>query len=216
MSNIRSFPSKWGTGQQKSYLPTLHQFPLPFKERQRLAAIMSLEQLLDTTEIVENAELRREKKWKEIRNLYMTIRNTPGCHGTIENAMWMYGDKKITVDHFVTAMIAEFKFDDTDRMDNHLRWLYWAFEGGHHDTVDWRDILAAYKMLVYFRLIRSKPLELLGMLHDTFTNHGTDHHNHHSDDDEHWQLPILSENQARNPIQRIFTLPCESHHDVSY
>jgi hypothetical protein len=214
MSNIRSFPSKWGTGTQKTYFPSLHQFPYPHKERARLAGIMSLEQILDTTEMVENAELRRQKKWKEIRNLYTTIKNTPRCHGSIENAMWMYGDKKITVDHFVTAMIAEFKFEDSARMDNHLRWLYWAFEGGHHNVVDWRDILASFKCLIFFRLIRSKPFELFKMLFDCFTDHSYPSSHHYTEDDDHWKLPIMSEVQARNPIYKIFMLPCETDHEV--
>jgi hypothetical protein len=47
----------------------------------------------------------------------------------IENGFWKYLGCSLVVDHFVTVMLQECKFDPDVKMEGHLKWLYWSLEG---------------------------------------------------------------------------------------
>jgi len=61
-------------------------------------------------------------------------------------------------------------------MDNHIRWLYWSFDGGRDNQVDWREILACFKLMVYYKLIQPKTIELLISIFDIFASPGDNLH----------------------------------------
>lgn len=114
----------------------------------------------------DNVEIRRKKKWKEIKYLYSLLQSPKYSHGSIENALWFYGNSTISSLVFIQAMINEYKFERELCIDNNLRILYSSFDGGTQDLVDWREILITFKIIVFFRFVRNRPDDLLLMLFD--------------------------------------------------
>ena len=74
------------------------------------------------------------KRWKEIRHLFLLTRKPEHIRGSLENALWYFGNNGITCNHFVHAIMNEFNFptsrDPEMNMEAHLRWLYWSFPNG--------------------------------------------------------------------------------------
>jgi len=142
--------------------------PFTWRERDYLAKTMSVTEVCNTSEYAEHSDIRRNRKWKEVRHL-VNITNRPEYNkGSLENALWFYGHHGITVNHFVMAVINEFQFDASLDMDTHLRWLYWSFDGGRDDNADWREILVCFKIIIFFRLVQTKTAELLLIIFDIF------------------------------------------------
>jgi hypothetical protein len=181
---------------------------MPFreKERDRLARLMSVDQVMKVGEYHEDGETKRKRKWKEIRHICAIIIQPPYFHKSLENALWFYGHRGITVNHFIMAMVNEFRFDNALHIDTHLRWLYWSFDGGSNDDADWRDILAAFKVVIFFRLVKNKPHALLVILFDIFAEGGKTPNDHPNDS---WYL-----SKPDAILLRIFLIPCESEGEV--
>ena len=175
----------------------------------QLASIMSLNELLNnsfSSDVEENSSMRRKRKWKELRLLYNILTQKDYSHGSIENALWFYSPNVVTLDIFIAAMMAEFQFDRALCIDNNLRWLYWSFEGGTKNSVDWRDIVVAYKIIVFFRLVRNRTIDLLVILFDVFASNKEDPvKGLRGDPDDSWYIP-----NANVYLKKIFTCVCQS------
>jgi hypothetical protein len=48
---------------------------------------------------------------------------------SLEQAFWYTGNSHLSLEHFVMAVVAEFRFEARDQVDVLLRRLYLAFEG---------------------------------------------------------------------------------------
>jgi hypothetical protein len=163
------FLLKWENGTTKQSFGPSSKLPLRLCERNTLAAAMTFEQIADTGEFVQDEDTRRKHKWKGVRNFYSVTRQEKYKNCSFEKALWTHAGTNVTSHHFVAAMIAEFNFDQSMYYDKQLRNMYFSFEGGKHDKADWRDILATFKILVYFRLVKEEPLELILLLFDIYT-----------------------------------------------
>jgi hypothetical protein len=204
----RGFNLPWDTDLPVAVFKTKKQKPYDIPERLRLSEIMTVKEILDTSLIKQDDEMRRKRKWKEIRQLWTMASLKEHKRGNIENALWHFGNTGVTVHHFVMAFIIEFNFENDLKYDNHLRWLYWSFEGGSEDKVDWRDILASFKLLTFFRMIQNRTIELLLMVFDIYAEGGGNNPNCKPNDS--WFIKIDS-----NDLKKIFMLPCESSNDVT-
>lgn len=205
--NNKTSTFKWETSIPKSSFPTNQKFPYRISERDKLADLMSVQQILDTSELVEDSHARRKRKWKEIRQLWSICRLPEYRKKSIENALWHYGHRGITVDHFIMALTAEFDFGNCLKMDSHLRWLYWSFEGGAKNKVDWRDILASFKIIIFFRLVQNRTAELLVILFDIYAEGGSDPNAQPNDE---WYITARA-----GILSRIFHLTCETNDEVA-
>jgi hypothetical protein len=163
------FLLKWENGTTKQSFGPSSKLPLRLCERNTLAAAMTFEQIADTGEFVQDEDTRRKHKWKAVRNFYSVTRQEKYKNCSFEKALWTHAGTNVTSHHFVAAMIAELTFDQSMYYDKQLRNMYFSFEGGKHDKADWRDILATFKILVYFRLVKEEPLELILLLFDVYT-----------------------------------------------
>jgi len=191
----------------KSVLKTSHVLPLRPAERERLAQVMSVDAILDTSVYGEDGDAKRKRRWKEIRHLYSITQQKEYSHCSLENALWFYGHNGITANHFSHALMHEFGFAASMKMDAHLKWLYWSFEGGTIDRADWRAILASFRIVILYRLVKKKPVELLLSLFDIYAVGGetaTDHPN------DVWYVT-----DAFADLRDIFTLPCLSDKDAA-
>lgn len=159
-------------------------------------------------ELGENHDARRKRKWKELRTFWAILddEKTHKKNGSIENALWFYGHKGITVNHFVMAIMNEFEFDNKLNVDNTLRWLYWSFENGARDSADWRDILCAFRIILLYKYVKDKPCELLVKMFDLYAD-GGDKPN--SQPNATWFIP-----EASDYLQRIFRTPCENDIEI--
>ena len=160
---------KWENGTTKQSFGPSSKLPMRLFERAKLAQTMTFDQISDTTEFVEDDDARRKFKWKAIRNLYTTTLQEQYKHCSVEKAFWAHDGTSVTSHHFVSAMIAQYRFDTSMYYERQLRNLYFSFEGGKHDKADWRDILATYRVMVHFRMIKEAPLELILQLFDIYT-----------------------------------------------
>jgi hypothetical protein len=163
------FLLKWENGTTKYSFGPPSKFPLRVEDRNRLAETMSFEQIIDTTEFVQDDDARRKYKWKAVRDFYSVTLQDRYQHCSIEKALWTHAGSIITSHHFVAAMIAQYNFDKSMHYERQLRNMYFSFEGGKHDQADWRDILATFTVLVQFRLVKENPLELILQIFDIYT-----------------------------------------------
>lgn len=161
---------------------------------------MTFEQIQDTSEFVEDDDARRKYKWKAMRDFYSVTTLDRYKHCSMENALWVHAGTKVTSHHFVAALIAEYNFESSMYYDRRLRNMYFSFEGGKHDNADWRDILATYRVLKQFRLVKENPLELILLLFDIYTTGDKDGK---SVKKEKYVLT-----NATEYIHRIFRIPC--------
>jgi len=142
-------------GAPKSIFKTSEKLPFRPVERNRLALTMSTEDVMNTNQYYEDETQKGQRRWKEIRHLFLVTRKTEHSRGSLENALWYFGNNGITCNHFVHAIMDEFGFSpEVDDMEKHLRWLYWSFSGGTADKADWREILATFRVVIFFRMVR--------------------------------------------------------------
>ena len=144
--------------------------PITKKEVHRLATTSSVEAVQQLSQFfVNDQEAMRRRRWRELRNLWEKLRHSRGSLGCAENAFWFEGTFHVEADHFVAAMVQAFRFEDPSlRMDTHLRCLYWTFEEGPLNLVDWRDISASLAILIHYVLVKSNPTRLLLRLIDVY------------------------------------------------
>lgn len=203
------FPWENSSKPKATFKTSITSLPIPEYERINIAKLMTVKEILSTTEFDENVTMKRKRRWKEIRQLYLITQQKEYCHGSIENALWFYGSSTVTLLVFITALTAEFNFDQTQHIDKHLRWLYWSFDGGSTDTVDWREILIALKVVVLFRLIRNRTKDLLVMLFDVFAYTKSDSKlGLRGSPDQFWYVA-----NPQVTLLKLFTCVCESDYD---
>jgi len=173
-NHLKPFLLPWEQQERpKEVFATNKLMPFTMKERRKIGDLMSIEQILNTNSFEENESIRLLRKWKEIIHLWSMTRLPEYKHGSLENSLWLYGTTGITVHHFCMAVLNEFGFKDELHMDAHLRWLYWSFDGGAQNETDWREVLAACKIPLFFRMVRERPVDLLVMIFDIFAEGGT-------------------------------------------
>jgi hypothetical protein len=181
-------------------------FPLRPSERNRLALTMSTEEVMNTNQYYEDETTKGKRRWKEIRHLWLVTRKIEHSRGSLENALWYYGNNGITCNHFVHAIMEEFGFSpDIDDMEAHLRWLYWSFNGGTADNADWREILATFRIVIFFRMIQDRPQDLLLAIFDIFAIGGTDPATVSKHPNEAWFITNVTDT-----LRTIFTVACET------
>ena len=180
--------------------------PMTKRETLRLATTSSFKDLQQLNEFfVIDPEAMRKRRWKELRHLWERIRHRPGSLGSIENSLWFSGSFKVGIDHFVTAMVHAFKFDDPSlRMDNHLRCLFWTLEEDHQ--VDWRDVSASLLVLIQYQLVRSDPARLLLRLFDLYASNRSS-----MTDDQVSSSPTISSQH----LLKIFLVPVIEEYDFN-
>jgi hypothetical protein len=188
------------------------QFPMPHHQRDTLAKTMSVEEVMETTLYPEDHDSKGHKRWKEIRHLFLVTRKPEHSHGSIENALWHFGHHGISCNHFVHAIMDEFRFHPKkDDMEAHLRWLYWSFPGGTSDNADWRDILATLRICVFFRMVQDRPQDLLLAIFDIYCYGGTDGRKSEGHPNDVWYIV-----NACETLKKIFITACETpfEHDT--
>jgi hypothetical protein len=196
----------WELGETpKSYFPTHKLMPFSFVERDKLGSVMSIKEILGTNDFEEDGMARRQRKWREVLHTWSVISRPEYGRGSIENAMWFYGTRGITVHHFTMAVLNEFRFAKDTQMDAHLRWLYWSFDGGREDEADWREILATFNLFRFHTLVKTKPINLITTIFDIFARGGIDANSLPNDT---WYINSYSD------ILKIFSTPCLSNTEV--
>ena len=163
-----NFKLEWDLPEQKTYFQTSKTLPYTWKERGRIANKMNVDDILNTSEYKENPDVRRKRKWREITHFFNVTRAPEYAYKSLEKCLMVYGGV-LSVNNFVMAIMQEFKFPFELGMDNHLRFLYWALEGGQEDKADWRELAAALKVLTFFRMIKKSPVELICLIFDIFS-----------------------------------------------
>lgn len=157
-----------------------------------------------------DADNRRRQRWKEVRFLWNLIQQDKYSKGNIENALWYYGHKGLSTNHFVMILINEFGFENSLHIDNNLRRLYQSFvtnETELETCIDWRDILSSLKLLTFYHLVKTRTIDLLIILFDLYASNGGESINDHPNDS--WYIPNKSQN-----LIKIFHLPCETSHQL--
>ena len=130
--------------------------------------------------------------------------------GSLENALWYYSNNGITCNHFVHAIMDEFGFNPLeDDMEAHLRWLYWSFNGGTSDKADWRDILGTLRVPLFYRMVQTRPQDLLLAIFDIYAIGGTGPRSAHLHPNEAWYITDVT-----STIRRIFCIPCETTYET--
>lgn len=167
-----SFNLKWETLRTKTSFPLITKPPGTFRlvEQRALAKVMSYEQILNTSVPIDDFEHKFRMRWKAMRQLYSITRLPEYNNFSFEMILYENATYNISEEHFVMNIIKTYKFPNNMKMDAHLRWLYWTFDNERRNQVDWRDILLYYKILLYFRFIKDRPLDLICILFDIYTN----------------------------------------------
>jgi hypothetical protein len=151
---------------------TSSQFPFTWKERERLSQSMTVSEVLQTSEYVVDNQNRRQRKWKEIRHFWNKTVNDKVYSGNLENAFWLYGSAKISVNQFTATIVKEYKIVNDLPMESHLRWLYYSLEGGKEGRADWRELFAIVTVMTLFRLIKKRPEEVLMKIFSIYSSGG--------------------------------------------
>ena len=194
----------------KSILKTNQNFPLRPAERDRIARTMNVEDVMNTTQYYEDETQKGQRRWKEIRHLFLVTRKVEHSRGSLENALWYYGHNGITCNHFVHAIMDEFNFrPEVDDMEAHLRWLYWSFNGGTADKADWREILATFRIPIFYRMVQTRPVDLLLAIFDIYAIGGTEAHTSTKHPNEAWFITDVT-----TTLRTIFCLACETAFDI--
>jgi hypothetical protein len=202
-----SFSLKWETGRTKSVFPALKTPPYRVKERVILAKSMSMDQLLNVSVPTEDQEIKRRNRWKALRNTHLITQSHTYEKHSFETALYSLANHIISEEHFVMAVINEYKFPNTMKMDAHLRWLYWSFDYERKNEVDWRDILLHYKILMYFRWVKDRTFELILILFNIYVE-GDNKQIAFKDD-------FILKN-AKESLLKIFLAPCVTDTEVAH
>ncbi len=67
------------------------------------------------------------------------------------------------------SLMGEYQFENSLYFDQHLNYIYWSFDGGRADEVDWRDILATFYIVKYFRYIKERTVDLIMLMFDLYS-----------------------------------------------
>lgn len=192
----------------KSKLKTTEvNFPLSGLERTRLSKSMSVDELLDATAFHEDEDAKPRRRWREIQHFFAITRDPKYSKASIENALWHYVYNGVSATHFANAIIDEFGFppEMRDDIDAHLKWLYWSFDGGTNNLADWRTIVATFRLMIFFKLIKRRPIELLISCFDIYAVSSDGKKAMSAHPNESWYIE-----DAFNVVTAIFTLPCET------
>lgn len=187
----------------------LDRLPLSGKERDRLARAMTVEELVGTTTFHEDEEAKPQRRWREITHLFSATRDPRFCNKSLENALWFYAYNGLSANHFANAIVDEFQFPPEMEMAAHLRWLYWSFDGGTDDRADWRAIVASIRIIIFFRLIKRRPVDLLISLFDVYAVGGEGRASSKAHPNDSWFVP-----DAVTTVTEILALPCDRLRDV--
>lgn len=164
-----SFALKWEKDARKSTFPISKGPPYRIFEQTHMADSMNFDEVYNLTVTVEDEEIKRKQRWKSLRQVYLITRETPPYHThSLENTLFANSLHTITEEHFVMSIINEYKFPNKMKVDVHLRWLYWSFDKNRQNIVDWREILIAYKILIFYRFVRDRTLDLILLLFDIY------------------------------------------------
>lgn len=137
------------------------QFPFTWRERELMSQSMTTTEILQTSEYVVDNQIRRQRKWKELRYFWSKTVVDKTYTGNLENAFWSYGSARISVNQFIMTIVKEYSIVNDLAMESHLRWLYLSMEGGKEGRADWRELLSALTLLTLFRLVKKRPEEAL-------------------------------------------------------
>lgn len=175
-------------------------------EKDRVATSNSFQAILELSSFyVNDPESTRRRRWKEVRYLWSQTALPESALSNVENALWFGGNFDIDVDHFVAAMVSRFQLRDPGAAGR-LRCLYHTFEGGAASLVDWRDVMAALRLVIFFRLVRNAPVQLLLMLFDIYAS---------TAEREDVNYRTLAQTEIRSDLLlRIFDLPAVHAHDA--
>lgn len=201
-----SFPLKWELTRHKSSLPKLS--TLSCRERANIAQSLSYKQVFEADIPLLNPAEQRKLRWKFLRNFYLATRQIPFDKCSFENALFNQPSLPITVEHFVAAVQSEYKFPNDMKMDSVLRLLFFSFAIDRKNSVDWREILVCYKILLYFRFIRDKSIDLVMILFEIYAEgFGASGR-------------IVSKDgfvikDARQSLRAVFTAPCINDIDIA-
>ncbi len=122
---------------------------------------MNFEEILNVSIRIEDSEQQRKARWKSVHFLHQTINREPFNKLSFDNAIFSNTSFVVDADFFVFNLIKFYKFPNQLNMDQHLRYLFYTYDHERRNSVDWRDILIAYKILFYFRFVRDRPLDLI-------------------------------------------------------
>ena len=189
----------------------LEDFPLSGSERFRLSKSMSVTELLTATDFHEDEEAKPRRRWREIQHLFKVTRDARYSKVSLENALWFYVYNGVSATHFSNAIIDEFAFPAEMRadMDAHLKWLYWSFDGGTDNKADWRTIVATFRIVIFFRLVQRRPVDLLISCFDIYAMGGESKTKEHPNDA--WFV-----DDAVKIVTQILTLPGETLGEIFY
>lgn len=205
MINTLSVPLKWETPRAKESLPLIKPFPYRIHERAQLAKTMSFDRLFGLNDVQVNQEYQRQCRWKSLRQLFYITSLSSYKNHSLETALYTLPGL-VTNEHFVMAIMAEYAFPRSLRMDAHLKWLYWSYDLNKTNQVDWRDILAGYRLLASFRLIRERNMELFLLMADIYCE-GNDPNSKAIKDD--FLLP-----SPCKVLAKVALTPCQSDAEV--
>lgn len=198
MIDSLSSPLKWEGSPLKTNLPLIKSMPYRISQRDELARSLSFSQLFSLRDCEVNGQQQRAYRWKALRQLHLVANQQGYAKHSLVQALHRLPSYRVTMEHFVQAVMAEFHFDKALKMEAHLKWLFWSFsdrrqpqqqeqegegeveqvevvEGGGSSSaggsgrVDWRDILAAYQVLTFFRWVRERTVDLFLQLTDIFS-----------------------------------------------
>jgi hypothetical protein len=123
----RNFLLKW---EQHNYRSESERFQsLTSRDQDRVTRSTTIDKVLDLGRAIENPNIRRIRKWKEVRHLWQVLRQSECSNISIENGFWRFLNVRITLDRFIAIMNKECRFDESMKMEAHIKWLYWSLNG---------------------------------------------------------------------------------------
>jgi hypothetical protein len=204
-----SFALKWEKDFRKSTFPTSKAPPYRIFEQSVLADTMNYDDVYNLTETVEDEDIKRKQRWKLIRQIYLITREThPFQKYSLEKTLFANSLNTISEEHFVMSIMNEYQFPNTMKVDVYFRWLFWTFDKNRQNCVDWREILVYYKILIFYRYVRNRPLDLILLLFDIYAE-GVSNATSAKTDKERLVIE-----QANDIMLVILTAPCIKETEV--
>eukprot|EP01040_Poterioochromonas_malhamensis_P005054 gene5054-5417_t len=174
---------------------------------------MKFEEILNVNVRVEDTEQQRRSRWKAVHHLYSMTTREPFNKISFENAIYSNATYTVNADYFVSSIIQEYRFPNSLKMDEHLRYLFYTFDQGRSNCVDWRHILLCYRLLRHFRFVRDRPIILILELFIIFTEAYRV-----SSKDPHTSAEVKKDHLFLEPadeqLMKIFSVPCLSDSDI--
>lgn len=210
-STKRGYRLEWET-QVKGKFKSKENMPFRREERDRLAHVMSFDEINQTLEYDEDSEKRRKRKWIELHYMWKEMQRPEHKHGSVENALWRFAN--VEMNQFISALVSEFKFVN---MGAHLKKLYLSLDGGTAGHPNWQDIVASHYILSFFRLVRDTPIELLLHIFDVYATPVDN--SEHTQADRTASFKTVMESSyidEYNVLLQIFLLPTRLDSEVKY